>query len=852
MNRFVSIQTTAAIHTVFFLLLLIPNPGRAQLTHTFLGHTLDVLAVAFSPDGKYLASGSGDRTIHLWDVRQGTLVRTYSGHTNGIRSVTFSPDGKYIASGSRDKTVRLWSSANENLLRTFSGHTEQVFSVVFSPDGKYLASGSDDNSVQVWDAQTGLALKAFRHINRVFSVAFSPDGLYVASGSEDKTVRLWNIQEGSLVRTFSGHTNSVISIAFSPDGRWLASGSSDNSIWLWNVQNGEPVKRLYGHTDLVSSVAFSPDSKHLASSSFDSSVRIWDVSSGSLVKTLFGHVGSVLAVAFSPDGVQVASGGEDKAVLLWDIGDFISSKSDPRLPPLLLVAENSILFRDADGNGRLDAGELATVEFIISNKGKGIARGLKVVSQLTGMTQDVTVISPPIPAIEAGESQTITTILKGGLNVQSGKALLKITVTEPNGLDSEPVEVEFNTLAFQPPDVVAADGIFTSQAGGNLKANYPANLEVLVQNTGAGSAQEIAVEVQLPENVLSLDPVYLPIARLGQGESIRLNSSFIVTARYYNQEVPIHIIIREKYGKYGSQKTFTAHLDQPLATTRVSVQGEVFKNPTVTMASLHSEVDRNIPLHAGQHANRFALVIGNEDYQRFQTDLQFEQNVVFARNDAVVFKEYLVRTLGFPENQVFLLTDATRGQMGREVERLVELAKITPHAELVFYYAGHGLPDEQTRQGYIIPVDVTASSLKEGILLNDLYKKLAASKADRVTVFLDACFSGGGRGENGLLAARTVKVKPKGDIVNGNVVVFTAATGEEVSLPLLKESHGLFTYCLLHKLKETEGNVTLDELRDYLQKEMPKLSLLENSLKQTPQVLVAPDLGTQWQTWRWQ
>ena len=117
-------------------------------------------------------------------------------------------------------------------------------------------------------------------------------------------------------------------------------------------------------------------------------------------------------------------------------------------------------------------------------------------------------------------------------------------------------------------------------------------------------------------------------------------------------------------------------------------------------------------------------------------------------------------------------------------------------------------------------------------------------------MFLDACFSGGGRGENGLLAARTVKVKPKGDIVEGNIVAFTATSGEEVSLPLSNESHGLFTYYLLRKLKDTKGNVTLDELRSYLEAELPRASLIENSMRQTPQVLVAPDLGDKWLTWK--
>ena len=248
--------------------------------------------------------------------------------------------------------------------------------------------------------------------------------------------------------------------------------------------------------------------------------------------------------------------------------------------------------------------------------------------------------------------------------------------------------------------------------------------------------------------------------------------------------------------------------------------------------------------------NRFALIIGNEDYGKFQTGLQSDQNVLFARNDALVFKEYAVNTLGVLEKHTFTLTDATRGQMSREIERITELAKLTPNAEIIFYYAGHGLPDFETFESYLVPVDVAASNLDDAIKLKDLYSKLASSKASKIMVFLDACFSGGGRGENGLLAARTVKIRPKSDIVEGNIVAFTASSGKEVSLPFESQSHGLFTYYLLKKLQETQGNVTLDELGQHLEQEIPKASLLENGLLQRPQVLVSPDLDEKWMLWK--
>jgi parallel beta-helix repeat protein len=244
---------------------------------TLSGHTSYVLSVAFSPDGKVLASGCYDNTIKLWDVATGTLLRTLAGHISWVLSVAFSPDGKILASGSYQE-IKLWDVATGTLLRTLQGHTGDVESVAFSPDGKILASGSWDKTIKLWDVAKGTEIRTLTgHTSSVYSVAFSPDGKILASGSLDNTIKLWDVATGTLLRTFKGHTYYVYSVAFSPDGKILASGSWDNTIKLWDVATGRELRTLAGHTDRVRSVAFSPDGKVLASGAGGGEILIWDV-----------------------------------------------------------------------------------------------------------------------------------------------------------------------------------------------------------------------------------------------------------------------------------------------------------------------------------------------------------------------------------------------------------------------------------------------------------------------------------------------------------------------------------------------------------------------------------------------
>ena len=244
--------------------------------------------------------------------------------------------------------------------------------------------------------------------------------------------------------------------------------------------------------------------------------------------------------------------------------------------------------------------------------------------------------------------------------------------------------------------------------------------------------------------------------------------------------------------------------------------------------ALTSDVDEDIPILRQDNENTFAVIIANENYQKVA-------KVNCAHNDGRAFRRYCENVLGIPAENIHYVEDAALGNMTTEINWLSRIAETYEgDASMVVYYAGHGIPNEQDGAGYLLPIEVGGNDISAAYSLNTLFKELGRLNVKRVTLFLDACFSGSRRGEGMLTAARGVVIKSREEKPLGNMVVFTAARGDETAYPYAEKGHGLFTYFLLKKLKETKGNVKYGELGDYIKKEVARKSIVVNGKSQTP------------------
>jgi len=596
-------------------------------------------------------------------------------------------------------------------------------------------------------------------------------------------------------KALHNHDGRVNRVAFSPDSRLLASGGQHQALVINDLGSREANLTIKEHFESVKFVDFSYDGKYVFSAS-SNVLLVVDVEANNLAQKLtnFTGIASMLA-SYDPDKLFfVAKGKTDDSKHLfqlnWGTGFIKTVKTSAHIEAYV---------PSSDG------------KFIFVSVGKEIE-----MIDLETMT---------LAQRFAGHSGKIKSMDYN----QATNHLISASNTEVISWDVEKVQPTPFTYKKVKTVKWAPDGnYFIMSIKNTLLLREAGSLKDLEMFTGT-----------VPVEYFEISPDGRHIALAAQSEKVKL---------YESPWAPEEEIVEVKTEKEDlAKETNKTQPKEEASKLAQTMAGAALGVSIPVLADLNSDVDKDIPESPEKKELAYALIIGNEDYSTYQMDLTNEVNVDFALNDAIVFNEYATRTLGVPEDNVILLLNARAIEMHRAVEKIGLIIKNAGgEAEVIFYYAGHGFPDEITKEPYLIPVDVGGSDLQFAVKLKDVYDKFTAHQSKRVTVFLDACFSGGARNQ-GLLAARGVRIKPKQEMISENLVVFSASSGDQSSLPWKDKQHGLFTYYLLKKMQESGGELTYGELSSYIIRHVGLTSVMENNKEQNPQVNVSPSMQGTWE-----
>ncbi|MBI5211283.1 MAG: caspase family protein [Elusimicrobia bacterium] len=819
---------------------LAPPAGAAEpLLLTATGHMTAVTAAAFSPDGRRMLSGSLN-ILNLWDAATGRELAAWQGHDGWVRAVAFSPDGRKAVSAGDDKVIRLWDLEAGGRPAAWEAGVA-IRALAFSPDGKRVLSGGADKAVTLRDASTGGVLASWKgHSWNVNAVAFSPDGRTGVSGSLDMSLRLWDAASGRELAQCLGHSAEVLSVAFSPDGKSVLSGSVDNTVRLWEAGTCKALAVWEGHRKWVNAVAFSPDGRTAVSGSRDQTVKLWDTATGNALATWKGHINSVNAVAFAPDGMTAVSGSDDETLKFWRVPSAWTSAGAIPKPKAFPKLKAQVAFVEPSGNDMLEGEEKGSLRVAVANAGPGPAYALRVLLDLEPVPGLSVPRSVELGQLGPGQSAVKDIAIEASDSLVSGKARIKVEVREGNGFDAEPQVIEFETRPFVAPRLEVA-GVALGGSG-VVKAGEVTQVTVVVRNGGGPARQAVArLAIADPDIFLSGD-ASVALGDVGPGESRKAEFQFVVNNRFKGRSLPVSLALTESLGKYGAEAPLNLVLGEAAPSLRVvTVKGKE-GSPVLAAQAPQEDVDSPPEAKTEIDPEAYAVVIGIEKYRQ-----KGIPPVDFAARDAQSMHRYLTRAMGFDEKNVILLQNDEAGKTDLEKYLGPWLRnRVTKKSRVFIFYAGHGAPNPETGEGYLIPydgdpnyTDIAAYPIKA------LYDGLARLQAKSVAVVLDACFSG--QGTRSLLAKGTrplvTAVKNEAGL-GANTVVLTATGGAQISTFFQDGQHGLLTYYLLKGLKgaadaDKDGLVTTLELFSYV-KPMVEREARKQNVSQTPTLTPEP------------
>lgn len=889
--------------------------ATAALSLNIPAHDNWVRSVVYSPDGSLIASCGDDRRIHLWDAISGKQLNTFLGHKNWIQSLDFSPDGNYLISGCLDNILIITDIKTGKMVFQSKKQNNKIIAVDFNPNGKNFAFAALlDPDLQVWNtadlnikpmskqtaqkvsAKSGLAPKIDWVVptgNKTCSEAsvmiktkISTESslrkieLYVNGqlfNSKDRAELMLETAEAGIITyeelvILNEGKNSIQVKAKNIVGEGSSSIIDINysaipaNLLTW-IQPAVPSLNINNNQfEIQANINKANSDQQVTILLNGTAVGTQNITAaGGLVKQTINLTAGENTIGFRIKTKTYSKETEirslyytpaEKPKTVWiypsnNISSFISSvnvkanvSSKIAIEKIELRVNNLTVYSKTDiesNNYVLDQNlQVApgnnTITIVASNtSGQSVSQPRTVTYQVPEKTN--------ISWIQPASNQNIyapTIELKAC--VQSKTEISVISIFNNNALIHS---VENPTLSSSGECSIELSKITALNPGENAFRIEAENL--------AGTTQSI-------KRVLN----YV-IPQLANVTWVEPNTSQASTSdKTFNLKACIHsnVPVSNIDLIANSQIISTQPHDQNvLGDCTIDYEQLISLNSgnNTVMLKVKNIAGESIsqPLFINQKsANpyKFALIIGNEDYSSYQTGIDSESNVDFAMNDARKFKEMCINLFGIKEEKIVYLENARQMEMVRAVNKLSLLIKASEgKAEVLVFYAGHGFPDEKTKEPFLIPVDVSGSDLAfgGGIKLTKFYELLTEHPAERVTVFLDACFSGGARNQ-GLVAARGVKIVPKEtkQAVKKKLIVFSASSGNETSLPYKQMKHGMFTYYLLKKLNDANGNVSYKELSDYLKYEVNVNSLLINNKEQQPQTNVSAEVGEEWKNWK--
>ena len=538
----------------------------------------------------------------------------------------------------------------------------------------------------------------------------------------------------------------------------------------------------------------------------------------------------------------------------------ISQLNEVKYPPIISISDISF------SQSILNAGESAQLIITLKNTGLGDAKEVTI-NLNGGVFGLVYRRSTKVPVItKNGGTQTVEIPFKAGIDVPTSDAIISIEINEPTFKVKIPgKQLSFRVTELRKPELILAQFAvienLSAYPNNQIDINEQIEVKCAIQNVGQGLAEDVIINIsndQLGVMVLGYsgnsnilvrkDPV---IRSIESGKFEIIKCCFFVNSEFTEKNLTFTISVQEKYGKFGYKITksvdINKYLEEEGFIRTIASNTQPKQNSKVLIEDIPEfqiDVDINIPENVKTQNDMFALIIGNENYSS-------EINVQFARNDAQVFSKYATKTLGIPEKNIRFIQDATYGQMVSKIDWIINVIEAyNGKAKVLLYYAGHGMPDSETKNAYLLPADGISTNKNTAISTQELYKRLTESPSKSVTVIIDACFSGAIRGDGMLAESRSVVIKPKEETFNGNIVVFSATTGEETAHPYMEKQHGLFTYYFLKKLQESKGGINYKELFEYVKLNVNKQSIVTNNKPQHPQIKFSLESQDSWGGWK--